>query len=386
MASASASASSSVAGPVKTPEMTAIVADAKSGRGRDPRRWLADDPASDVGLRSQEPGCLRVHQGDRIGQDRELPRDVRLGRQDLDRWRTRRGRRRDLAEDVPELVRKLPGDLVPDAHQRRSQRRLAFIGVNGRDDALQELLGAAAQVDRQCRRIRADAHPVASQQLQPERPAGFILLVLDRHGQIGRFLPARRRQRRRRARLGRLERGEARSVVDHRDLAGGHAHDLALDRVGGPDLAAAYGSVGRDSPELHDRRRIWLLGGDVQVDPPRIRTGVDPFEAVGQQLDRQGVRPVAPGRSDDRGGVDVGVRLGRKPDIEVERRRGHDGVRCVEMGVGDAGWIGADGRRWRGSGHRGVARPRSAAEGLEGPLDGGGAAAARRRLGGARLR
>ena len=70
---------------------------------------------------------------------------------------------------------------------------------------------------------------------------------------------------------------------------------------------------------------------------------------------------MAPGRSDDRGCVDVGVRLGAKPDIEVERRQGHDGVRCVEMGVGDAGWIGTDGRRWRGGGR------------------------GRRRLGGARL-
>ena len=62
---------------------------------------------------------------------------------------------------------------------------------------------------------------------------------------------------------------------------------------------------------------------------------------------------MAPGRSDDRGRVDVGVRLGSKPDIEVERRQRHDGVRCVEMGVRHAGWIGADARRWLGGGSGG---------------------------------
>ena len=141
-----------------------------------------------------------------------------------------------------ELVRKLSGDLMPDPDQRRSQRRLAFIVVNGRDDALQELLGAAAEIDRQGASNRGEPSiPSRVSGLQPERPAGFILLVLDRDGQIGRCLAARRRQRRRRARLGRLERGEARSIVDHRDLASGHAHDLALDRVRGADLAAAHG-------------------------------------------------------------------------------------------------------------------------------------------------
>ena len=89
---------------------------------------------------------------------------------------TRRGGRRDLAEDLPEPLRKLPGDLVPDAHQRGSHRRFPFIGSNGLDDALQELLGAASEVDRQCGRIGPDtqASRVSSctQNDPPDYPPG----------------------------------------------------------------------------------------------------------------------------------------------------------------------------------------------------------------------
>ena len=86
-------------------------------------------------------------------------------------------------------------------------------------------------------------------------------------------------------------------------------------------------------------------------------TGIDSFEAIGQQLDRQGVRPMAPGRSDDRRAAPTSMSgSAASPTSRSNGVNGHDGVRCVEMGVATGAGVDSAPRRpprWLGGGSGG---------------------------------